>query len=100
MKLCTEAGEEERARGHVLTPCVLYLFQLCVYQIDTQSALVAPLVANNAVWVIGEYCLAIGAGPVVDTLIAPLACQITGLLQHIMTLDGARFIVICKKHSC
>jgi hypothetical protein len=87
MSMCS-AGSPEGGGGFFLTPCVLYIFQLSVYQIDAQSALVAPLVANNAVWVIGEYCLAIGACALADKLIQPLACQITGLLQHIMTLDG------------
>jgi hypothetical protein len=86
MHLCSSGPLEGSA--FVLTPCVLYVLQLCVYQIDAQSALVSPLVANNAIWVIGEYCLAIGAGPLTDKLIQPLAYQITGLLQHIMTLDG------------
>jgi hypothetical protein len=86
MALCSDGPSAESS--FFLTPCVLYIFQLAMYQIDIQSALVAPLVASNAVWVIGEYCLAIGAGPMTDKLVQPLACQLTGLLQHVMTVDG------------
>lgn len=94
MGLCSESPPPDGS-GFFLTPCILYIFQLCVYQIDTKSAVAAPLVANNAVWVIGEYCLAIGAGALTDKLILPLACQVTGLLQHIMALDGEWSACLC-----
>ena len=97
MSLCGP-GETANESDVALTPCMLYLFQLCVYQIDMQSALVAPLVANNAVWVIGEYCLSIGSGPVVDKLIQPLACQVAGLMQHVMTIDGKGCPVVSAGH--
>jgi len=86
MSLCSEGPSE--GGPFFLTPCALYVFQLAVYQFDVQAALVAPLVANNAIWVVGEYCLAAGSGSVMDKLICSLSCQMAGLMQHVMTLDG------------
>ena len=88
--LCPSEYVQADQSGFQLTPCVLAIFQLAMYQIDVAACLTSPFVANNAVWVIGEYCLAIGTGAVVDQLIPPLACQIAGLLEHIMTLDGEK----------
>ena len=95
MALCSDGPTSDSS--FFLTPCVLYIFQLAMYQLDAESAQAAPLVANNAVWVIGEYCLAAGSGPLTDKLIQPLACQVAGLLQHVMTLDGMCWmsILIC-----
>lgn len=86
MALCSEGPTADSA--FFLTPCILYVLQLAMYQIDIQAAMAAPLVASNAVWVIGEYCLAMGSGAMTDKIIQPLACQLTGLMHHVMTIDG------------
>ena len=87
MNLCSD--EPVQGGQFFLTPCCLYIFQLSICQIDPQSALEAPLVANNAVWLIGEYCLAIGSGDLTDILVQPLSHQVTVLLHQVMTLDGS-----------
>lgn len=41
-------------------PGIAYMLQLCLLNMHIEVAKAAPLVTNNAVWAIGEMCLALG----------------------------------------
>eukprot|EP00602_Paraphysomonas_sp_CaronLab_P005566 CAMPEP_0185025988 /NCGR_PEP_ID=MMETSP1103-20130426/9498_1 /TAXON_ID=36769 /ORGANISM="Paraphysomonas bandaiensis, Strain Caron Lab Isolate" /LENGTH=1059 /DNA_ID=CAMNT_0027559395 /DNA_START=120 /DNA_END=3296 /DNA_ORIENTATION=+ len=63
-----------------IPPGVAYIVQVCLVHMEPRAAVQWPLVANNAVWSLGEICLALGQacaqiGPILAKHVALLLVQ-------------------------
>jgi hypothetical protein len=65
-------------------PGIAYMLQLCLLNMHEEVAKSAPLVSNNAVWAVGEMCLALGHDGCF-TVVPSLANHIAMLLMSVVS---------------